>query len=253
MRIISLAPSVTEILFSLGIGDQIIANTIYCDYPEVAKTIPKIGSWIRVDEKQLNELKPDLIFTSTVVQEKQALKWSERGLPVTHIDPRSFQEIYASIIEVGKKVGKHKEAKGIVEKLKGRAKKISENQPKSRLKVYIEEWFNPAMMSGNWVPDLVELAGGDYSLMPKGEISHEIPLPYLLEYQPDIIFLSYCGFKDASNPDHIFKRNGWGSLNAIKTNQVYNLDDTFLNRPGPRLLLAAEEIQRHLYGITKDR
>lgn len=89
MRIVSLSPSITEILFAIGAGDMIMANTAYCDYPGLSKRIPKVGSWIYVNDKIIRSFKPDLIITSTVVQRKFGERYKE--FEHIHLDPRSLR------------------------------------------------------------------------------------------------------------------------------------------------------------------
>lgn len=244
MRIISLSPSATEILFALGAGHDIIANTIYCDYPAAAKQIPKVGSFIRIDFEKIRAMKPDIIFTSSIVQEKIFQELETTGLPVCHTDPRSLSGIYESILQTGKAVGKITEARNIVQSMKAEEKKLRSARHSYRPKVYIEEWFKPPMISGNWVPDIVELAGGEYGIVKSGELSREVTLDEVIRYDPDIILSSYCGFGKNSNPNHLLNRPGWENLRAVKEHHLFNLDETILNRPGPRILQSVADIQK---------
>lgn len=90
MRIISLAPSNTEILYALGAGDQIVGVTTFCDYPPEAKAKTKVGGWVNVDYDAIKSLEPDIVVTSTVVQEKVAEKCRELGFNVLHLDPKNL-------------------------------------------------------------------------------------------------------------------------------------------------------------------
>ena len=114
MRIVSLAPSNTEILFAIGAGDQIIARTAYCDYPPVAKAIPKIGDWVNPDIDVIKKLEPDLILTSTIVQEKLAERMKKLKLPVYHLDPKKLSDVIASIERIGELVDKTMEARTLL-------------------------------------------------------------------------------------------------------------------------------------------
>lgn len=250
MRIISLSPSTTEILFAIGAGNNITANTVYCDYPDEAKKIPKVGSWIKVDMGKIKSLKPDVIFTSTVVQQRLYNQLKDLGLNVVHFDPRSLVDIYENILEIGRIINKTKEAEELVDGMKKEEDKLRKSGNKNTPKVYIEEWFNPPMISGNWVPDIARLAGGDYSLVAKGSISRKIELDEVLDYQPDFIFLSYCGFGENSNKNYILNRPGWDKLKAVKNHQIFIIDDRVLNRPGPRILQAAYKIRKNLTRVV---
>jgi iron complex transport system substrate-binding protein len=246
MRIVSLSPSATEILFAIGMGESIIANTIYCDYPPQAKQIPKAGSFIRIDIHKLQEMKADIIFTSSIVQQKISEELQTAGLPVCHTDPRSLTGIYQSIFQTAKAVGRIQQAKKIIQSMKAEEEKLRSVRHSHRLNVYIEEWFKPPMVSGNWVPDIVELAGGNYGIVQSGELSREVTLDEVINYDPDIILSSYCGFGKNSNQNHLLHRPGWKNLRAVKEKHLYNLDETILNRPGPRILQSVSNIQEAL-------
>ncbi len=244
MKIISLSPSVTETLFAIGMGDQIIANTVYCDYPEKAKKIPKIGSWIRIDIKKIQALSPDVLFTSSIVQEKIFQDLKQVGLHVCHTDPRSLKGIYESIGLIGQAVHKQKSTEILLSSMKKQEVSLRKKYQSQNIKVYIEEWFNPPMIAGNWVPDIVQIAGYKYGIIQAGDLSRTIDLAEIQKYDPDIILSSYCGFGKNSNPQHVLNRDGWSQLRAIKNGQLYNLDETILNRPGPRILEAVEDIRQ---------
>lgn len=243
MRIISLSPSATEILFTIGMGTNIIANTIYCDYPLEAKLIPKVGSFIRIEIEKIRQMKPDIIFTSSIVQFKIFQELKAADLPVCHTDPRSLDGIYTSILEIGTAVNEIEKARQVISAMKIKEKELRSLNHKKHPKIYIEEWFNPPMISGNWVPDIVELAGGQYGIVKSGELSRTVTLDEVMSYDPDIILSSYCGFGKKSNPNHLLNRPGWKNLRAVLENHLFNLDETILNRPGPRILQSVTDIQ----------
>jgi len=109
-------------------------------------------------------------------------------------------------------------------------------------RVYIEEWHKPPTVSGNWVPSLVKIAGGDYSLIKAGVHSKEVTKEQIQKYDPEIIVISICGMADKVPKEWITKREGWENLSAIKNKKVYVFDDSWLNRPGPRLTIGLENL-----------
>lgn len=245
MRIISLSPSVTEILFAIGAGDEIIANTAYCDYPGDAKKIPKLGSFMYINDEKIKALQPDLVITSTVVQNKAKERY--KNFKHIHLDPRSLDDIYANILLLGKETNHVLEAGQVVQSMKTQSKKLTSKVLYLTSKIYIEEWFDPPMASGNWVPDIVALAGGIYFPgIKKGDISRAVTDDEIRAFNPDCIFVSYCGYKDKSDPKKIIDRPNWQAINAVKNKYVFVLNDDLLNRPGPRVLDAAFEIQKIL-------
>ncbi len=246
MRIISLSPSTTEILFALNAGDMIVANTYFCDYPSEAKKLPKAGSFSNIDFEKIKKFKPDLVITSTIVQKRINLELQKKGFRTVYLDPRSLTDILSSIKQIGKLIGREKESSKVIKKMQKEIVRLKKTKPSKKPRVYIEEWYEPPMYSGNWVPDIVELAGGTYGLATKGGISKNTPEKKLFAFDPEYIFVSYCGFGRKSDPNRILKRKGWENITAVKSKKVYPLDETILNRPGPRILKAAKEIQNYL-------
>jgi len=245
MRLVSLSPSVTEIIFALGAGNDIVANTAYCDFPETSNKIPKVGSWIYINDEAVKKFQPDLVITSTVVQQNAEKRY--RDFNHLHLDPRSLADIYESIILLGKTINKEAEAKELVSQLKTEADQIRKRATKTTPRVYIEEWFKPPMASGNWVPDIVELAGGKYFPgIKKEEISRKVSDEEIIAFDPEVIFVSYCGYKDKSDPKMVLERKGWQNIAAIKAGRVHVLNDDLLNRPGPRILESAKAIGDYL-------
>ena len=236
-RIVSLAPSNTEILYALGRGKNIIATTRFCDYPPDAKKKTKIGGWLDIDLLQVKKMNADLVLTSTSVQEKIVQEARRLNLNLVHVDPRRLQEIYDSILTLGELTEKHLAAEKLVEDMEKKIENISRKAlPGKKPRVYIEEWHKPPTGSGNWVPELVALAGGKYELISPGKLSKMVTTAEVKNYNPEIIILSLCGFGKKVNVEIITKREGWEQLNAVRTKRVYAIDDSLLNRPGPRLV-----------------
>ena len=244
MRVISLAPSATEILFALGCGSQIIARTTFCDYPEAARKIPTIGSWLSPNIEKIKQLKPDIIFTSTIVQEKLAEKLRAEGLPVHHSDPRTLNAVLGSIVQIGKVLDKKETAEKLIGKMKNDFDALSKSaKGRKRKRVYIEEWHNPPFISGNWVPDMVSLANLHCPPFIKSGIpSKTFALRDIQSFNPEAIVFSICGFGDRFNKEQVYHRKGWEDIGAIKQNRIFVIDDSLLNRPGPRLCIGLKKL-----------
>ncbi len=241
-NIVSLAPSNTEILFSLGMGPQVVGITRFCDYPAETKQIKKIGGWIDAEYGKIESLNPDLVFTSTFLQEKIAKTLSSKGFSVVHVDPKNLGGVYESIIKIGDICGKLKESKKLVSGMMNEFDKIKKSgRNRGRIKVYCEEWHRPPTVSGNWVPDIIEIAGGK-SMIKSGQISRETNLQEITAFNPEIIIVSLCGFGEKADKKFITRRPGWHELGAVKDSRIVVLDDSLLNRPGPRLVEAAKEL-----------
>src|SRR3989344_4064120 len=238
-RIISLAPSNTEILYALNAQDRLVAVTRYCDFPEDAKKKPRVGGWLDIKEELIMEHKPDLILTSTFVQNEITQKYKNLGMNIEALMPTTLVGVFNSIRKIGKLVGREKEAGLLVKEM---SKKANEIKSKAKYvdrkpRLYIEEWHKPPTVSGNWVPTLAKIANCDYSLINAGVHSKEVTTGQIQKYDPEVIVVSICGMADKVPKEWITKRNGWQNLSAVRKDKVYVFDDSLLNRPGPRLTI----------------
>jgi len=264
-RIISLAPSNTEILYALGAQDRLVAVTRYCDFPEEAKKKPKIGGWLDINDKLVKSYYPDLILTSTFVQNKISNRYKKSNMNIVALMPTTLKGVFESIIRIGKLVGKEKEAINVVKSMKNKFNEIdnmikqqpiknslnnnsiNENSIKNKTnkpRVYIEEWHKPPTVSGNWIPTLVKIARGKYDLIKAGVHSKEVTTQQIQRYDPEIIIISICGMSDKAPKEWITKREGWQNLSAVKNDKVFVFDDSLLNRPGPRLITGLENLAK---------
>jgi iron complex transport system substrate-binding protein len=242
MRVVSLSPSITELLFALGVDEEITGVTKFCDYPLAANSKPRMGGWVDVDMVKVRSANPDVIFTSTIVQEKLAAELQSIGMNVLHTDPRTLQSVLDSFVAIGRCVNKAAEADNLVAGMNDVLKTLKRTQS---IKVYVEEW--PMTVSCNWVPDLVELVGG-ISMGKSGIVSHLISTEDVQKFDPDIIVISWCGVSTRVPKEKITERPGWSELKAVKNNKVFVIDDSLLNRPGPRLIEGAKLLSELISG-----
>ncbi|MBI1858626.1 MAG: cobalamin-binding protein [Candidatus Melainabacteria bacterium] len=245
-KIVSCSPAHSEILCLLGKENLIVGKTTYCDFPkDLLKEKPVIGSWIKINHESIEKLKPDLIITNNVVQEKIARSLKEAGFNVYHSDPLTLNQIYEDIIEIGKIANAKQEAETLVQEIKDKLNKIYKtSKTKShKPKVYIEEWHDPPTISGNWIPEMVQIAGGDYGLLETGKRSIPVSIDKLFEYNPEKIIISWCGFGEKVDSIQVLNRSGWDSIKAIKEKDILVIDDSLLNRPGPRIVEGARKLQ----------
>lgn len=251
MRIVSLAPSATEILFELGLGDKLVGRTRFCNYPEEVKDIPNVGGWLDIDYKKIDHIKPDLILTSTFVQDKIVEELKSKGYKILHFDPITLDDVMESILSMGKVFGVYDKAVLIVDKMKAKIISIKSKLIKiSHIpNIYIEEWHMPPTASGNWVPDMLKLIKAK-SVIPEGRRSTPVTTKQLQEFDPEKIIISWCGFGKDIKPEFIEqlkKRDGYEKLDAVALNKIFVLDDSYLNRPGPRLVEGLEKLARIIH------
>ena len=275
MKIASLLPSCTEIAFSLGLGKEIIGVSHECDFPKEAKTKPiltkpKINpnkrsdeidkdvmnivrgglSVYNIDENKLKELNPDIILTQDqcevcAVSLKDVQQLTKKFIceaKIISLKPETLNDILKDIKTVGKETNKEKEAAQLINNMnlridyiKNKTKNIS-NKPK----VCCIEWIKPIMVAGNWVPELIEIAGGINIISETGKHSKKSELKEILNPQPDKIVISPCGFKiDQTLKDInlLTKNKGWKELKAVKNKEVYLVDgNSYFNRPSQRIV-----------------
>ncbi len=252
MRIASLSPATTEILFAIGAGTQIVCVDQFSDTPSDAATIPHLKDHQRIDADALFQYKPEVVFTATLVQEKlAAMLKATQQFAVIHQDPRTLGDIDECIRSIGLLLGKEKEANQLVMDMHNGFADVRKKGKLlgSKPKVYVEEWHNPPMVSGNWVPDVVALAGGRSLALPPKSASREVSLAEIQAFDPDLIVLSICGAGRFAEKKLLMERAGWGELRAAKSNNVFVIDDSLLNRPGPRLVEGAQRLYGWMFQV----
>ncbi|MEK6823076.1 MAG: cobalamin-binding protein [Nanoarchaeota archaeon] len=248
MRIVSLAPSNTEILYALDAQDDVIGVTRFCDHPPAAKTKTIIGGWLDADLKKVVQLNPDLVLTSTFLQDKAAADLTAMGVMVVHVDPKTLGDVVESFITIGAAINRQDAAEELVARTKERLDDLRRRTSAlAKPRVYIEEWHKPSTVSGNWVPELLDIAGGRMDLIAAGERSAEIDTEDVVRFDPEHIIASWCGFGLSADKDWITQRPGYAHITAVKNGNIHVMDDSLLNRPGPRIVDGAQLLARLIH------
>ncbi len=238
MKLISAAPSNTEILYKLDVEDQITATTSLCDYPAEARRKDSIGGWsTNSDLEKVVEKEPDKVFTSDRLQKEFREKLEEKGIETVHVEPETLDEVYTSIERIGSEVDRREKAEEVINEMKRR---ISEVDLKGK-RIYCEEWSDPPMVSGNWIPELIREANGRH--MEVDGRSRETSKQEIKDFDPDLIVLNICGAGEKADGSEVTEREGWKELDAVKKGNVFVLNDSLLNRPGPRLAEGVERLE----------
>jgi iron complex transport system substrate-binding protein len=244
-RIISLAPSTTEILYALGAGNRVVGVTRDCDWPPEARAKAlDVGGWLDVHDRRIHDLQPDLIVTSTLLRHDITTFLEANGLPVLSVDPKTMDDVMASIVVIGRTVGAEVMAQVVVEDVRRRMAAIAaaNSRRMQRPRVYVEEWHQPPTAAGLWIPQLVTWAGGVSGLATMGQRSPQVSDADVQAYDPELIVLAWSGFGTGARPEQVAARPGWQSITGLRTGQVHVIDDRLLNRPGPRLLLGLRQL-----------
>jgi len=280
MKIVSLLPSATEIVCALGLEENLVAITHECDYPPEISHLPGItasrishekmtskeidhavrlqldghGSIYDLDTKLLEELKPDLILTQELCdvcavsykQVESAAKMYVLDSNVVSLEPNTINDIFDSMIAVGKLARAEKNAVRVVDKLKRRIEIIREKSSSisERPGVFMFEWLEPPFAPGHWVPEQVDIAGGHCLLGEVGQRSVTTTYDAISESNPDVMVLVPCGYYIADTLRQLGNTcfpSSWRDIPALKNREVWAVDATsYFSRPGPRVVEGIE-------------
>jgi iron complex transport system substrate-binding protein len=286
VRIVSLLPSATEIVCCVGLQPDLVGVTHECDYPTGVADLPvvttsripkglasrEIDTIVRTQLESdtalyslkmdvLEALKPDLIISQSLcdvcavaANEVEVAACQLPGQPrVLNLEPASLEDVFDTIIEVGRAAACEDRARQTVATLQGRVDCVRQKAKavKKRPRVAVLEWLDPLFNAGHWTPQLVDLAGGIDCLGNLFEPSTTISWNRLIEAAPDVIVVALCGFDIVrSRKDVALMENyrEWSQLPAVRTGKVHVVDgNAYFSRPGPRLVESLE-LLRELFG-----
>ena len=278
LKIVSLLPSATEIIDCLGLTNVLVGRSHECDYPPSVKDLPvctearlnshkpsdeintdvqtlmqKALSIYKIKTEVLEQLQPTHIITQDQCDvcavnlsevEKAIAKLTNSHPQVISLQPDLLNEVWDDIKRVAQTLGV--ETQPALDKLQSRINSISDQVRELSEKPTVVgiEWTEPLMVGANWIPELIEIAGGKSLLSVKGKHSPYISWESLVEANPDVIVIMPCGFdleRTKQESQVLAQHPKWKSLKAVKNNQVFIVDgNAYFNRPGPRLVDSAE-------------
>lgn len=282
-RIASLLASATEILYGLGLGDKVVAISHECDFPPEAASKPRVtGTRIAadassveidrqvaqrvaagepiyyVDAEVLASVRPDLIVTQVqcavcaVSPEdvRRALQGHDvlKNTAVVTLNATTLDEIFEDILRVGEAAGCSAEAQAYVTGLRKRVEVVRANAVSAaathRPRVVCVEWIDPVMVAANWMPELIELAGGQCGLTSAGAQSGYTDWDDVVAFDPEVMVVMPCGFdltRTLEEARELRKLGKWSKLTAVRTGRVYAVDgNAYFNRSGPRIVDSLE-------------
>ena len=247
-RVITLAPNLTEIIYAIGADDLLVGNTTYCDYPEQAKSVQKVGDTLQPNIERILALRPNLIFISTSSQlEAFARQLGEHGIPVYVSDPHDLEGVISSIENIAKLLNREKQAGELVSKLHGRITAV-EAAVKNRtpVRVFYQLSAEPLYTAGRdaFVTDLITRAGGLSVTASVPEAWPRYSQESAVAAQPDAIVLPTGGSMGAANAD---VAAGLKRAPAVLNGRVFKIDGDLLVRPGPRAIDGLEQLARSLH------
>jgi len=251
-RYITLAPSTTEILFALGLDDEIVGVSSYCNYPIRAKSKEKVGEFSHPNIEKILSLKPNYVFCTGLEQTPIIAELKRQNLKVYVSDPKNVQELFNSIRDIGKITGKEKTAESLIKNMKQETEEVISKvkliPQDKRLKVFIEIWHDPLTTAGkgSFIDELITLAGGINIAYDTKRAFSIFSQEEVIRRNPDCIILAYMDKEKSSKL--LGGRFGWSKITAVENNRIYNdINPDLLLRPGPRVVQGLKEIYKRLY------
>jgi len=284
MRIVSLLPSATEIICSLGLERQLVGVTHECDYPEFVRGLPKVTTTLIPHDASsreidalvrerlrdcralyslnlpvLEQLQPDLIVTQALcdvcaVAEAEVADAACRlpGRPrVVNLEPTTLAGVFDTLLVVGRAAGVEEQGRAVVRALQTRVEMVATRSASAtrRPRVLLLEWLDPPFSCGHWSPELVALAGGDEQIGRPGERSRTLSWREVVATRPEVVVIACCGFtveRTLAEMPVLRTVPEWASLPAVREGRVHVVDGSaYFSRPGPRLVDSLE-ILAHL-------
>ncbi len=279
MKICSLLPSGTEILFALGLGDQVTGVSDLCQYPPQARDKPIVcrskidvdamtsqqveaamrrlqargESPYALDQEWLARNPPDVVLTQDLCYfcevDATTVATALRGVPsdpqVVVLNPRTLAQIFDAIHRVGRACGAPQAAADLVAALQNRVSQVTRRLSGAprRPRVFSLEGINPLVIGGHWIPDLLQLAGGQQDRYPPGCAAARVPWQEVVDYRPEKLFIDLCSSDLARGLREVpwlAAQEGWRELPAVRSGEVYLIDHVYFSSPGPRVVQGLE-------------
>ncbi|MER3543178.1 MAG: cobalamin-binding protein [Chloroflexota bacterium] len=287
MRIVSLIPSSTEIVCALGFEAYLVGRSHECDFPPSVRRLPvctepkfhptgtseeidqqvrrilhEALSVYRVHGERLRQLQPDIIITQTQCEvcavslrdvEQAVCDWLDARAQIVSLEPNALADVWADMCRVAEALGVPERGLELVRGLKQRMAAIAERTRALPEKPTVAciEWIHPLMAAGNWMPELVDMAGGIHLFGVAGQHSPWLAWEELRDRDPDVILVIPCGFdipRSRLEMPVLMHQPGWADLKAVRSGRVYLADgNQYFNRPGPRLADSLEILAEVLH------
>jgi len=249
-RIIALVPSLTEILFSLGLDERVVGVTDFATYPPAARKKPKIGSFFNLNLEKIISLHPDLIVASMDgKQEKIITSLREFHLPIYRVNPKSLNDIYRSISNLGEITATLPRAHRVILSMKKRVGMVEKRVARlPRKRVFYQVGVDPIVTvnGGTFAADLIRRAGGILVTEKNPVLYPRYSIERVIADNPQVIIIS------SMSPTTNYRRfagtwTKWRSIEAVRLHRVYVIDADLVDRPSPRIVQGLEKIARLLH------
>ncbi len=242
MRVIALAPHVTELLFAAGGGDRVIATVAYSDYPEAAKLLPQVGSNRQIDMERVAALKPDLIVVWLHgSSERQIEQIRALGIPMFHSEPRKLDDIATNLSRLGKLMGTESVADAAAVELRERLNALAAKYAgRAPVRMFYQVWDKPlyTLNEGHILSDAMRLCGGKNVFGKLAVTAPVVDIEAVLQEDPEAMFSGERSAKDVG----LSMWKAYPSMTAVRRANLFAIDGNLLNRSGPRMVAGTEAL-----------
>lgn len=252
-KIVSTAPSNSEILYAIGAGAQVIARDDFTNYPPEALDLPSVGGMSGFNLEAITALQPDLVLVAEINTAEDVKALEDLGLTVYMVpNPTDLEGLYTNLVNVGKMTGREAESAALAEELKARVEAVSQavDSVETRPSVFYElDGSDPAKPwtsgPGTFIDLLINMAGGQNAVTVDSPWV-QLSLEELIVTDPDFILLGDSTWGGVT-PEMVAERAGWNALSAVQNGKVLPFNDDLVGRPGPRLVDGLEELAKILH------
>ncbi len=248
-RVISLAPNLTEIVFAIGGGDKLVGVTTFCNYPAEARKLSRVSDTLKPNIESVIALRPDVVLVSTASQlEAFSRSLEEQAIAVFVTSPNAIEDIYRSIEMIGKILGTEDRAQDLTDELRMRAASVrgeppSEQPPKVFVQIDKDSLYTVGKDS--YITEIVAVAGGLSATAQLATAYPNISREAAIAMNPDVILISESEGNREPN-------DGFKNSPAVKNGKVFKIDADLLSRPGPRFIIALEQLAENLRTNPKE-
>jgi iron complex transport system substrate-binding protein len=242
-RIVSVAPSPTEIMFAVGAGSQVVGVDNYSDYPAEARSLPQIGSYT-LNVEVIMSLKPDLIVSSDLVPRAQLDQLAAQGIPYFIFATRTMEDVFKDLRLAGSLTGHSLEAEALVAGLQSRVNAVTNKtlaDGVEKVRTYVEYYPLWTYGPGSFGNDLIRLAGGSNIAANASNEYPELTPEFIIAQNPQVIIYTVGPMTTTTSSDFA-ARSGWSNIYAVSHNKIYSIDDNLVSRYGPRVVDGLEQL-----------